>query len=165
MAENVMAKIPQALYNFIDELESWHPEVFAKHKLTAKSMKADTALMENLYYRHRRFMETTNYDADYAIKLALASVCNIPITDWFTIDKEFEYLKQFTIEANDYDVNNTTRQQIRALWTAYCLHKNLEPDAQGLKYVYREIGSTGGPLRRSILDESFTSRDNPRQLC
>ena len=128
MAENVMAKIPQALYNFIDELESWHPEVFAKHKLTAKSMKADTALMENLYYRHRRFMETTNYDADYAIKLALASVCNIPITDWFTIDKEFEYLKQFTIEANDYDVNNTTRQQIRALWTAYCLHKNLEPD-------------------------------------
>ena len=39
---------------------------------------------------------------------------------------EFGYMKAFTVEGH-FD-NEVEREQLRALWTAYCLHHNLDVD-------------------------------------
>ena len=55
---------------------------------------------------------------------------------------EFEYMKQFIAEAF-FDFENDC-EQLRSLWTAYCIHCNLECDTarydSDLRSLYEEIG-------------------------
>lgn len=42
-------------------------------------------------------------------------------------DAEFKYMAAFAVES--YLIEELARDQLRALWTAYCLHHNLDADA------------------------------------
>ena len=46
----------------------------------------------------------------------------------YDTDKEFAYILQFVKEAEDLDTNMVARQQLRSLWTAYCLHAGYDAD-------------------------------------
>lgn len=57
------------------------------------------------------------------------------------IDKkaEFEYMKKF-IADNDFGPGSETmRDQLASLWTAYCIHNNLEPDTANYDTVLRGL--------------------------
>ena len=41
---------------------------------------------------------------------------------------EFEYMKKFIVDNDFGPGSETMRDQLVSLWTAYCIHNNLEPD-------------------------------------
>lgn len=43
------------------------------------------------------------------------------------ITTEFEYMRSFITEA-DFELDDLPLKQLRALWTAFCLHNNLDAD-------------------------------------
>lgn len=62
---------------------------------------------------------------------------------------EFGYMKAFIIEG--YFENETEREQLRALWTAYCCHHNLDVDTMeydndllGLWSEMHKLGNANG---------------------
>ena len=50
-------------------------------------------------------------------------LCLIPVGD----EEEFNYLLKFTA-GSDFESSELAEKQLRALWTAYCFHENLDAD-------------------------------------
>lgn len=53
-------------------------------------------------------------------------------------DSELEYMLRFATEA-DFDLDELPAKQLRALWTAYCFHKNLDVDTQGYDKALQKL--------------------------
>lgn len=72
---------------------------------------------------------------------------------------EFEFLLQF-IRQNGFDVE-ICRDQLRALWTAYCLHYDMTVDTGPYDLAMRELWSATAEMEEDTADWSdFDTFDN-----
>ncbi len=59
------------------------------------------------------------------------------------IDEEFDYILRYAESSDfDYDFDNIVTERLRILWTAYCLHKNLDADTYEYDSKLAEIWGT-----------------------
>lgn len=77
-----------------------------------------------------------------------------------TIDAELEYLKEF-IRGGDFDYQ-LARDQLRALWTAYCFHEGLDVDTARYDRYLRDLWDAipAGSDLRDIDWRDFDAFDN-----
>lgn len=75
-------------------------------------------------------------------------------------DAEFEFLKEFA-KTGDFDFA-TTREQLRALWTAYCFHEGLDVDTARYDRYLRDLWDAmpKGSDLRDIDWRNFDAFDN-----
>lgn len=63
------------------------------------------------------------------------------------VTDEMEYMRRF-IEGNCFD-DGVAREQLRALWTAYCIHQNLDVDTDaydaGVKNLWSWLPDEDSP--------------------
>ena len=74
-------------------------------------------------------------------------------------EAEMKYLKEF-IRQSCFD-EETSRDQLRCLWTAYCLHHRLDADTSGYDNDLLELWNTAAEDEPETVDWSdFDSFDN-----
>ncbi len=74
-------------------------------------------------------------------------------------EAEMKYLKEF-IRQSSFD-EETSRDQLRCLWTAYCLHHRLDADTSGYDNDLLELWNTAAEDEPETADWSdFDSFDN-----
>lgn len=106
------------------------------------------------YIRRSDAMEiTTRTCGDYAA--AWSEIRKLP-----AIDAEFDYLQAFA-KIGDFDYQ-LARDQLRALWTAYCFHEGLDVDTARYDRYLRDLwdGIPAGSDLRDADWRNFDAFDN-----
>lgn len=103
-----------------------------------------------------------------AVNAVLAVPSDAHYPDWYAsileklpaVDVELEYLKEFA-KTGDFDYQ-LARNQLRALWTAYCFHEGLDVDTARYDRYLRDLWDAipAGSDLRDIDWHNFDAFDN-----